>query len=180
METKVITGKVRFSYANVWEPRSIEGSNPKYSVSLIIPKEDKETVARIKKAIEAAKEEGKHSKFSGKIPPNLKTPLRDGDTDKPDDEAYQNAYFLNANSVQAPGIVDRKAHAILQQSDFYSGCYGRASINFFPYNTNGNRGIGAGLNNLQKFEDGEPLGGRSRAEDEFDAVDDDDDMSILG
>ncbi len=181
METKVITGKVRFSYANVWEPRSIDGNNPKYSVSLIIPKDDKQTLAKIKKAIEAAKEEGK-PKWGGKIPNNLKLPLRDGDTDRPDDEAYENSYFVNANSNVQPGIVDAKVNPIMNQSEFYSGCYGRASINCFAYNTNGNKGIGAGLQNLQKLEDGEPLGGKTKPEDDFDAIDDseEDDVDILG
>jgi len=180
METKVITGKVRFSYVNVWEARSIDGSNPKYSVSLIIPKDDKQTLKKIKEAIEAAKEEGKH-KWNGKIPQNLKTPLRDGDTDRPDDDAYANSYFVNANSTVQPGVVDAKVQPVLNQSEFYSGCYGRASLNFFAYNTNGNKGVGAGLQNLQKLEDGEPLGGRTKPEDDFESVwDDDDDDDILG
>ncbi|KEI05957.1 DUF2815 family protein [Clostridium botulinum] len=169
---KVITGKVRFSYANVWEPKSINGSDPKYSVSLIIPKSDKTTLKKIKEAIEEAKKEGV-AKLGGKIPANLKTPLRDGDIDRPDDEAYANSYFINANSNTKPGIVDKNVQSILDQSEFYSGCYGRASIVFYAYNANGNKGIACGLQNLQKIEDSEPLGGHSRAEDDFDAVEDD-------
>lgn len=171
MSTKVITGKVRFSYANVWEPKSVNDSDPKYSVSLIIPKSDKKTVDKIKKAIEAAKQEGA-SKLGKKIPANLRTPLRDGDEDRPDDEAYTNSYFVNANSFVKPSIVDKNVEPILDQSEFYSGCYGRASIVFFAYNVNGNKGIAAGLQNLQKLEDGEALGGRSRPEDDFDAWED--------
>lgn len=174
--TKVITGKVRMSYANVWEPQSVNGSEPKYSVSLIIPKGDKKTLEKVKKAIEVAKKEGV-SKLGGKIPANLKTPLRDGDVDRPDDEAYANSYFINANSKIKPGIVDRNVEPILDQSEFYSGCYGRASIVFYAYNANGNKGIACGLQNLQKLEDGEPLGGRSSAEDDFLDEDEDD---ILG
>ncbi|WP_066633948.1 DUF2815 family protein [Desulfolucanica intricata] len=170
MSTKVITGKVRFSYANVWEPKSVNDSDPKYSVSLIIPKSDKKTIAKIKAAIEEAKKEG-ISKLGGKIPANLKTPLRDGDVDKPGDEAYANSYFINANSHTKPGIVDENIEPILDQSEFYSGCYGRASIVFFAYNANGNKGIAAGLQNLQKLEDGEPLGGRSKPEDDFGDLD---------
>lgn len=167
--TKVITEKVRFSYANVWEPKSINGGDEKYSVSLIIPKSDKTTIKRINAAIEEAKKEGL-SKLGGKIPANLKTPMRDGDVDRPDDEAYADSYFVNANSNTKPGIVDRNVQAILDQSEFYSGCYGRASIVFYAYNANGNKGIACGLQNLQKLEDGEPLGGRSRAEDDFESV----------
>ena len=173
--TKVVTGKVRFSYCNVWTPKSINGSDPKYSVSLIIPKTDKETVANINAAIEAAKQEGL-SKFGGKIPANLKLPLRDGDIDRADDENYANCYFVNANSTTAPGIVDRNRKPIMDSTEVYSGCYGRASITFYAFNTNGNKGIACGLQNLQKLADGEPLGGRSRAEDDFDAFEDDDDF----
>ena len=176
--SKVITGKVRFSYANVWEPKSINGSEPKYSVSLIIPKSDKKTISEVKKAIEEAKKEGL-VKLGGKIPANLKTPLRDGDVDRTDDEAYKDSVFINANATAKPGIVDKKVNPIIDQSEFYSGCYGRASINFYAYNANGNKGIAAGLNNLQKLEDGEPLGGSSRAEDDFGPVEDDAD-DILG
>jgi hypothetical protein len=166
MSNKVITGKVRFSYANVFEPKSINGSDPKYSVSLIIPKEDKVTIDKIKAAIEVAKKEGL-SKLGGKIPANLKTPLRDGDIDRPDDPAYADSYFVNANSTIRPGIVDANLQPIIDSTEFYSGCYGRASIVFYAYNANGNKGIACGLQNLQKLEDGEPLGGRSRAEDDF-------------
>ena len=168
--TKVVTGKVRFSYLHVWEPAAVEeGSQKKYSVSLIIPKSDTDTVARIKNAIQSALEAGK-AKFGGKIPPTLKLPLRDGDIERADDDAYLNSWFLNANSSKQPGIVDQNVQPILRQDDIYSGCYGRASINFFAFNTNGNKGIACGLNNIQKLSDGELLGGRATAE--FDFADD--------
>jgi len=172
-KTKVITGKVRFSYANIWEPKSINGGDEKYSVSLIIPKSDTKTVNEINAAIEAAKQEGK-AKFGGKIPANLKLPLRDGDIDRPDDEAYRNSYFINANSKDKPQIVDKSVKVILDQEEVYSGCYGRSSINFYAFNQNGNKGIACGLGNLQKLSDGEPLSGRSRAEDDFTSAEDDD------
>lgn len=170
--TKVITGvKTRWSYANVWEPKSINGGAPKYSVSLIIPKSDTVTVGKIKDAIKAAYEEGQ-SKLKGnnKSVPTLssiKTPLRDGDLDRPDDATYKGCYFINANSTTAPGIVDAARQPILERSEVYSGVYGRASINFYAFNSNGNKGIACGLNNLQKISDGEPLGGKTRAEDDF-------------
>ena len=169
---KVITGPdTRWSYANVWEAKSINGGTPKFSVSLIIPKSDTATVAKVKAAIEAAYHEGEAKlKGNGKsIPPltSIKTPLRDGDLERPDDPAYANAYFINANSATAPGIVDADRNVILTRSEVYSGVYGRASINFYAFNSNGNRGIACGLNNLQKIRDGEPLGGKSRAEDDF-------------
>jgi len=174
--TKVITGEVRFSYAHVWEPVSINGGDEKYSVSILIPKSDKKTLRAIEKAIEAAKEMGKASKFGGKIPANLKLPLRDGDEDRPDDEVYAGHYFVNANANTKPGLVYKNGQPIIDSTDFYSGCYGYASITFYPFNSNGNRGIACGLNNLMKTRDGEPLGGRSRAEDDFkDLIDDNDD-----
>lgn len=170
--TKVITGvNTRWSYVNAWEAKSINGGKPKYSVSLIIPKSDTKTVEKIRAAVQAAYEEGQGKlKGNGKTVPALsvlKTPLRDGDAERPDDEAYAGAYFVNANSDTAPGIVDADRNPVLDRSEVYSGVYGRASINFYAFNSNGNRGIACGLNNLQKIRDGEPLGGKSRAEDDF-------------
>lgn len=177
---KVITGpETRWSYANVWEAKSINGGTPKFSVSLIIPKSDTLTVAKIKGAIEAAYHEGEAKlKGNGKsVPPlaTIKTPLRDGDIERPDDPAYANAYFINANSGTAPGIVDADRNIILNRSEVYSGVYGRASINFYAFNSNGNKGIACGLNNLQKVRDGDPLGGKVNAETDF-ATDEDDDF----
>lgn len=180
--TKVITGRdTCWSFANVWEPKSINGGAPKFSVSLIIPKSDTVTVEKIKAAIQAAYEEGQ-AKLRGNgrsVPPltAIKTPLRDGDTERPDDEAYKDSYFVNANSATAPGIVDADRQPIIDRSEVYSGVYGRASINFYAFNSNGNKGIACGLNNLQKIRDGEPLGGKSRAEDDFDTEDEEDFLS---
>ena len=180
--TKVITGvNTRWSYANVWDPKSIDGGKPKYSVSLIIPKDDTATVNKIKAAIQAAYEEGQSKlKGNGKTVPPLsaiKNPLRDGDLEKPDDEAYAGCYFVNANSATAPGVVDADRQPIIERSEVYSGVYGRASISFYAFNVNGNRGIACGLNNLQKIRDGEPLGGKSSAESDFATEVDDDFLS---
>ena len=173
--TKVVTGIVRLSYANVWEPASINGSKPKYSVSLIIPKGDTKTIADINAAIDAAIQEGA-AKFGGKIPNKaaLKLPLRDGDIER-DDEAYKGSYFVNANSTTAPEVVDRSLQRVLDRNEVYSGCYARVSINFYAFNSNGNRGIACGLGNIQKVRDGEPLGGKTSAADDF-ATDLDDDF----
>lgn len=170
--TKVVTGKVRFSYAHVFTPKAIvEGAEKKYSVSLIIPKSDKKTIAKIEQAIEAAKEQGK-AKWGGKIPKVLKSPLRDGDEER-DDEAYENSYFINASSKTKPGIIDRYRKEITDEEELYSGCYGRASINFYPFDVQANKGIACGINNLMKLEDGEPLGGRQSAESDFEGFFDD-------
>ena len=177
---KVITGPdTRWSYANVWEPKSINGGTPKYSVSLIIQKSDTKTVAKIKAAIEAAyqEEQAKLKGNSRSVPPlsAIKTPLRDSDIERPDDPAYANAYFINANSATAPGIVDADRNPVLTRSEVYSGVYGRASINLYAFNSNGNKGIACGLNNLQLIRLGEPLGGKASAEADF-ATDDDEDF----
>lgn len=173
--TKVIV-PCRFSYLHCWEPDSVNGGDPKYSVSAIIPKSDTKTVNAIKAAIEQAKKDSV-SKWGGKVPANLKLPLRDGDIDRPDDEAYAGCYFFNANSRQAPQVVDSKVQPILAQSEVYSGCYGKISVTFYGYNSNGNRGIAAGLGNIQKLKDGESLGGRTSAADDFQTEDDEDFLS---
>lgn len=170
--TKVIV-PCRFSYLHCWEPAAVNGGEPKYSVSAIIDKKDTKTINAIKAAIEQAKKDSV-SKWGGKVPGNLHLPLRDGDIDRPDDEAYAGCYFFNANSRQAPQVVDAKVQPILDQSEVYSGCYGKISVTFYGYNANGNRGIAAGLGNIQKLRDGESLGGRSNAADDFQAEDDED------
>ena len=173
--TKVIV-PCRFSYLHCWEPDSVNGGDPKYSVSAIILKSDTETINAIKAAIEQAKKDSV-SKWGGKVPANLKLPLRDGDIDRPDDEAYAGCYFFNANSRQAPQVVDSKVQPILDQSEVYSGCYGKISVTFYGYISNGNRGIAAGLGNIQKLKDGESLGGRTSAADDFQTEDDEDFLS---
>lgn len=172
--TKVVTGVVRLSYANVWEPKSINGGAEKYSVSLIIPKSDKKTISEIEKAIDNAIKEGA-SKFGGKIPNKaaLKLPLRDGDLER-DDEAYKDSFFVNANSMTAPQIVDTRVQPILDRNEVYSGVYARVSVNFYAFNSNGNKGIACGLGNIQKVRDGEPLSGRSNAADDFTTLEDED------
>ena len=173
--TKVVI-PCRISFANIWEPKSINGSEEKYSVSCIIPKADKKTLARIEKAVEAAKQSGKEKKWSGKIPPNLKLPLRDGDIDRPDDEAYANAMFINASSKDAPQIVDRKVDPILDPMDCGSGDYCNVSVNFYAFNANGNRGVAAGLGNIQLIKHGDRLAGKASASADFTEVEDDADI----
>lgn len=173
--TKIII-PCRISFANIWEAKSINGSDPKYSVSCVIPKSDKKTLAKINAAIEAAKEEAKGKKWGGKIPPNLKLPLRDGDIERPDDENYANCMFLNANSSDKPGIVDRQVNPILDPMQVYSGCYCNVSLSLYGFNSNGNRGIACGLGNIQWLKDGERLSGKADAASDFDAVADDDDV----
>lgn len=174
--TKVVTGKVRFSFANVFEPRAFgEGQVAKYSVMLLIPKSDVGTIERCKKAIDAAAQKGLSTKFGGKLPAVLKTTFKDADKDTDQDgEIFKDKwdytaghYIINVSSKNQPKIVDAQCNPVIDPTEFYSGCYGRASINFFAYNNNGNKGISAGLNNLQKLEDGESLGNTSTPEEDF-------------
>jgi len=185
--TKVITGKVRLSYVHVFEPRPDDDGNEKYSCSILIPKSDKETLRKIKAAVEAAIEQGKTSKWGGKVPANLKKPLRDGDEERPDDEAYAGHYFLNATSKTKPGIAKPigkgpdgrvKFQEITDSTEVYSGCYAKVSINFYPFDAKGNKGVAAGLNNIVKVQDGEFLGGRASVQDDFANEDFDDVIEI--
>ncbi len=177
MSTKVVTGKVRFSYAQVFQPKSVNGGAEKYSVTLLIPKTDKKTVKAIKEAIKEATEEGIESKWKGKKPANLWNPLRDGDEEKDLDEnpEYEGMYFVSCKSDRRPSIVDKDLQEIIDPDEFYSGCWGRASINFYAFNNTTN-GVAAGLNHLQKLKDDTRFGGSgSTAEEDFgDGFEDDD------
>lgn len=177
--SKVVTEMVRFSYAHVFEPKAIQpGQDEKYSVALLIDKDDDVTLKRINDAVEEAIEEGIGKKFEGKKPAKLKLPLRDGDEERPDDENYKNCYFVNANSKDRPQVVDAKVQPIIDQDEFYSGCYGRASITFYPFNTNGNKGIACGLQNVQKLRDGDKLTSGTTAAEDFGGMEyEDEDLS---
>lgn len=168
-KTKVITGKVRLSYAHLFRAHAaVEGQEPKYSTMILIPKKDKKTLAKIKAAQKAAAEEGAATKFGGKIPANLKTTLRDGDEEHPEDPTFKDHMFMSVSSKTRPGVVDLDRDPIETAEEVYSGCYARVSLNFYAYNVNGNKGVTAGLNNVQKIADGERLGGKTAAEDDFD------------
>ncbi len=182
--TQIITGVVRLSYLNVFKPRAMQdGQDPKYSACLLIPKSDKATVKAIKDACEAARL-ASAATFGGKVPDKLRLPIHDGDGEMPNGGDYgpeaKGMYVLNCSSRQQPGLVDRQLTPILDQTVLYSGCWGRVDLNFFAYNTSGNKGIGAGLNNIQKVRDAEALGGKQRAEDVFSVIEDEDDDDGLG
>lgn len=175
---KVVTGKVRLSYPNLFTPQSFNGGEPKFNANFIIPKKDKKTIAKIKEAIQVVYNENKTGKLKGTKPEKFKHPiLRDGDEERPDEEAYENALFFSASGKRQPLILDEDGDEVLDQSDIYSGCYVRVSMNLFAYNSNGGKGIGAGLNAVKKVADGEPLGGASASAADFDDdFEDDDDM----
>lgn len=175
--TKAVLGPLRVCYVHLFEPHAFEGQNEeKYGCMVLVPKDDEKTLAEIKRIQKAAVELGVKTKWGGKKPASLKTTLRDGDEEPPNDgEEFQGCYFMNLSSRTAPGIVDARGQRILDSTEVYSGCYCRVSVNAFPYKAMGNVGVSIGLNNVQKVRDGEPLGGRSRAEDDFDAYEVEDD-----
>lgn len=167
------TGKVRLSYVHLFTPHaSQQGADPKYSTTVLVPKSDISTKQKIDMAIQAAINEGIASKWNGVRPPVISLPVYDGDGVRPSDgmpfgDECKGHWVFTASSKQAPQVVDIGINPILNQTEVYSGMYGRVSIRFFPYNSNGKKGIGCGLGNVQKLEDGEPLGGRTSAAADF-------------
>jgi hypothetical protein len=181
-ETKVVTGPVRLSYVHVWEPWSNnEGQEPKYSCALLIPKSDKATLRKLRAAQQAALEQGKDSKFGGKVPARWDDTIHDGDEDADLERnpEYAGHFYMSVSSKTKPGIVDKDVNPILDSTEVYSGCYARVSINAFPYAVSGKKGVSFGLNHIQKLRDGDFLGGRSKAEDDFDAVEVDDEDGLI-
>lgn len=177
-DSKVVFGPCRLSYTHVFQKHSFDGddANGKYSTNILIPKTEKETVKAIKEAIEAAKQAGITGKWGGKEPKKLVSPLLDGD-DK-DDEVYAGHYYLNAKCSTRPGLCYRDRTPIVDEEEIYSGVWAVASVTFFPFDVNVNKGIACGLNNLMKFKDDDKLGGRTSAENDFADInfDDDDDL----
>ena len=169
---KVIFGEnTLFSYANLLQPKAINGAAPKYSVSLIFRK-DSEDVQKVKDAIEAAYTDGLAKlKGNSKVAPALsalKTPLRDGDAERPGDEIYAGCYFINCNNTSKPGVVDTDMNPILDPEQVFSGCRGKASVTFYAYSSNGNRGIAASINNVMVCDSTGPrLGGHSSPAEDF-------------
>ncbi len=185
MSTKVVTGKVRFSYCNLFEAKApVDGGDPKYSVTLLIPKTDTATLAKIQEAVNDAREAFCRKNGASSLPANPITPLHDGDGVKPNSgEPYgpecKGHYVISVSSKQRPVIVDRDRQEILDSTEVYSGCYGRATINFYGY-SNKKKGIGAGLLSVQKLSDGDPFGTVGSADDFDDGFKDDTDNDLAG
>lgn len=185
--TKLVTGKIRLSYAKVWEAEADDYGNLWYSTAILIPKDDKTTLAKYKAIIETLKEQAK-AKYGGKLPKDFHTPLRDGDEEAEEKgEAYVGHYFFNAKSKNKPGIAKpigkdgsgkTKFQEITDTTEVYSGCYAKVSVNFYLFDQKGNKGIAAGLNNIVKVHDGDFLGGRSSLNDDFASEDFDDIVDI--
>lgn len=170
--TKVITGKVRLSYVHLFEAFTNQpGQEAKFSVVLLIPKKDKTTLKNLHAAQQAALELGKDSRFGGKIPKEWNDTIHDGDeADLDKNPEYEGHWYMSVSSKTKPGIVDQDVNPILDSTEVYSGCYARVSVNCFPYLHSGKKGVSFGLNHVQKLGDGDFLGGRSKAEDDFDSV----------
>lgn len=169
----VVTGKVRLSYVHLFTPyASQQGGEAKYSTTILVPKTDIATKQRIDAAINAAIQDGVSSRWNGVRPPVLAIPVYDGDGVRPSDgmpfgDECRGHWVFTASSKQAPEMVDISMQRILNQTEIYSGIYARVSVRFFPYASNGKKGIGCGLGPVQKLEDGEPLGGRVSAASAF-------------
>lgn len=177
--TKVVTGRVRLSYVHLFEPYAQKpDQDAKYSCVILIPKSDTGTIDKIKAAQRAALENGKAKTFGGKIPVNWGNTLHDGDeeADLEKNPEYEGHYYMSISAKTRPGVVDQNVQPIIDSTEVYSGCYARVSMNAFPYSNSGNKGVSFGLNHVQKLADGDPLGGRSRAEDDFDSVDEEDSL----
>lgn len=177
--TKAVIGPVRLCFVHLFEPHAFDGqTEEKYSCMILVPKDDKKNLAKIKKIQEEAIELGVKTKWGGKKPANLKTTLRDGDAEPPTDgEEFEGCYFMNLSRKSAPGVVDGRCQRITDPTEVYSGCYANVSVNAFPYKAMGNVGVSVGLNHVQKVRDGEPLGGPGRAENDFEPLDDLEDES---
>lgn len=164
--TNVTTGEVRLSYAHLFKPySSIEGQEPKYSVTVLLPKTDTATKGRIDAAIEAAKQKGSNGCYNGVVPPVVPTPIWDGDGVKQDGTPFPQeckghwVFSARSSADYPPEVVDAMGNPIINHSEVYSGCYARVNVEFFPYNFNGKKGVGCSLGPVQKLRDGEALGG---------------------
>lgn len=176
----VVFGPCRLSYTHLFSKYAPDGDpeNGKYMTNVLIPKSEKQTIKALREAIEAAKKKGIVSKWGGKEPKKVDLPLRDGDTDKEDDEVYTDHFYINAKANTRPGVIGKDKAPIMDEDEVYSGMWAIMSVTFFPYDVSGNRGVAVGLNNVMKFKDDERLGGRSSAESDFADIDMEDDEDL--
>ena len=185
MATKIVTGKVRFSFVHIFEPQAPAGGqgDPKYSVTLLIPKADSATYTKMKDAMKEAADKFRERNGAASLPVKFSHTLHDGDGERDSGEPYgpecKGCWVITVSSKQKPVIVDAFRNEITDPGEVYSGCYGRASINFYGYNQAGKKGVSAGLLSIQKLSDGEPFGTVGSADDfddGFSDIEDDDDF----
>lgn len=170
MSTKVVTGKVRFSFCHIFEPSEPQGGgDPKYSVTLLIPKSDTATLSKIKQAMAEARDNFCKRNGANALPAKPVHTLHDGDGQRAGGDDFgpecKDCYVITVSSKAKPVIVDAFRNEVTDPAEVYSGCYGRASINFYGYSKNGKKGISAGLLSVQKLHDGEPFGTVGSADD---------------
>jgi len=170
MSTKFVTGKVRFSFCHVFEPQApVGGGDPKYSVTLLIPKSDAATMAKIQAAIQEARDNFCKKNGASALPAKPTHTLHDGDGLRPGGDPFgpecKGCWVITVSAKQKPVVVDSFGNQITDPGELYSGCYGRASINFYGYNQAGKKGVSAGLLAVQKLHDGEPFGTVGSADD---------------
>lgn len=171
--TKVVTGKVRLSYVHIFERYAQSGKeeDKKYSCVLLIPKTDKVTLKKMRDAQQSALSNNLAKLWNNKTPKDWGDTIKDGDeADLERNPEFAGHWYLTVSSKTKPGVVDGALNEIIDSTAIYSGCYAKASINAFAYNYQGKKGITFGLNHIQKVADGDYLGGRSRAEDDFEVI----------
>lgn len=165
---KIITPVFRASFANVFKPRSpFEGQEPVYSVQMLFPKST--DLKPLKEAVRAAIVK-KWGADKAEWPKNLRLPFKDGNEKNLED--YKDMTVIEARSKMKPGVVDQNVQDIIEASEFYSGCWARATVTCFAYDKAGNRGVSFGLQNLQKVKDDTAFSGKRNPKDDFEALDD--------
>ena len=172
---KVTTKKIRMSYPHIWE----KDQNEKYSMTVLVPKSDKDTVDKIMAAVKGVYDENKNGALKGLLFDEVAKPYHDGDGRKPKGGAYgdecKGCYVINAKSNNPVPVVERDPKVTCtDESHIYPGCYGRVNLGFYAYNSNGNRGIGAFLNGIQTYNYGDRIGNNFNAEEFADGYEDPD------
>ncbi len=178
--TTITIGECRLSYCNVFQPQAPTNNpqaEPKFSVTILVPKSNTQAKAAMDAAVNAAIEAGVTAKWSGVRPPVPSICIHDGDGVRPSDgQAFGAeckgcwAFTASSKADRPPFVVDAQVQKIINPAEIYSGCYGNVSVTFFAYNSAGKKGVGCGLNGIQKTRDGEPLGSRVTAEEAFSVV----------
>lgn len=174
VEKRILTPKFRVSYPQVFEPRSFAaGQEAVYSITMLFPKSTDLS------ALRGAAKKAAQEKWGDQIPRGLKSPFRDGDTDDTISgyDGYAGMIAVRATSRFKPQIVDQDLNDIIDQKEFYPGCWARATLLAFAYSNVG-KGVSFGLQNIQKLDDDENLAGRRSAYEDFSESETDSDLAF--